>query len=486
MKQTYISSINRTKIGYVLAGGAMLFRDISSELLDWVKADNPKCLVIRGARQVGKTTAVLDIPTLHSGEQQILYMNLEEHPELEHLFNSMNAERILEELSFSANVNLSAGVIVFLDEVQAAPSALCAMRYMREHRPDIYYVAAGSLLEMALSKKKISIPVGRMDYNFLGPLTFEEFLMSDGSAERELELIRKWIPGYSFPLAAHRRLVDLLRQFLVVGGMPEAVETYLSSRDTSEVGKIHSSILNTYRDDFAKYASGEELLILRRVFDWVPARAGDKVIYSQISPHLKAGKVRSAIELLSGARVIFPVVHSSGNGVPLNAESRPSVFKLYFLDVGLMSNLTGIVHISQDQILNAEFVNSGRLAEQFIAQHLLFRGPSFELPSLHYWLRKGRISNAEVDFLIHDKGHVIPVEVKTGASGRMKSLMRFIQEKNSSLAVRFDMNPPSIQKVEHMLGNGVGESSRVAFDLLSLPLYMVGEISRLIDWNRIE
>ena len=187
---------------------------------------------------------------------------LEEHPELEHLFDSMDADRILEELSFSANVNLSAGVIVFIDEVQAAPSALGAMAYMRVHRPDLYYVAAGSLLEIALSKKKISIPVGRMDNNFMGPLTFEEFLTSNGSVERELELIRNWTPGNSFSIAAHRRLVDLL----------------------------------------------------------------------------------------TGARVIFPVVHSAGNGVPLNAESRPSVFKLYFLDVGLMSNMTGIVHISLEQV----------------------------------------------------------------------------------------------------------------------------------------
>jgi len=459
----------------------MLYRNISSELLGWLKSDKPKSLVIRGARQVGKTTAVLDIQSIQSGEQQLLYMNLEEHPELEHLFDSMNAERILEELSFSANVNLSGGVIVFLDEVQAAPSALCAMRYLHEHRPDIYYVAAGSLLEIALSKKKISIPVGRMDYNFMGPLTFEEFLVSDGSLERELELIRNWTPGDSFAIAAHRRLADLLRQFLVIGGMPEAVDTYLSSKDISRVGKVHSSILNTYRDDFVKYASGEELLTIRRVFDWVPARAGDKVIYSQISPYLKAKKVRDAIELLTGARVIFPVVHSGGNGVPLNAESRPSVFKLYFLDVGLMSNVTGIVHISSEQVLNSEFVNSGRLAEQFIAQHLLFRGPSFSLPSLHYWLREGKISNAKVDFLIHENERIIPIEVKAGTSGRLKSLMRFMQEKNGSLAVRFDMNPPSMQKVEHMLGNGAGEGCAVSFDLLSLPLYMVGEISRLID-----
>ncbi len=459
----------------------MIYRNIYSELGDWTRSDNPKCLVIRGARQVGKTTAVLSNPSILSGEQKVLYMNLEEHPELEHLFDSMDADLILEELSFSTNVNLSSGNVVFLDEVQAAPSALGAMRYMREHRPDLYYVAAGSLLEIALSKKQISIPVGRMDYSFMGPLTFEEFLISDGSLDRELELVRNWRPDDSFPLAAHKRLLDLLRHFLVVGGMPESVDVFLSSGDLRQVEKVQQSILNTYRDDFAKYASGEELLTLRRVFDWVPARAGDKVIYSHISPDLRARKVRNAIELLTGARVIFPTVYSSGNGIPLNAGSRESVFKLYFLDVGLMSNMTGIVRISQEQIINSGFVNTGKLAEQFIAQHLLFNGPSYESPSLHYWLREGKISNAEVDFLIHEKGRVIPVEVKAGASGRIKSLMRFMQEKDSSFAIRFDSNLPSFQKVEHLLGNGAGESCKVSFDLLSLPLYMVGQISRLTD-----
>jgi len=459
----------------------VIHRNIDVELQKWVQSNSPKCLVIRGARQIGKTTAVLSIPSIRSGDRPILYMNLEEHPELEILFSSMDAERILEELSFSAGTKLSPGTVMFLDEVQAAPSALAALRYMREHRPDVYFVSAGSLLEIALGKKKISIPVGRMDYNFMGPLSFEEFLESDTAMEMELEIIGKWAPGESFPIAAHRRLADKLRQFMITGGMPEAVDVFLSSGDPFQVEKVHSSILNTYRDDFAKYVSGDELLTLRRVFNWVPARAGDKVIYTQISPDLKSAKVRSAIELLSGARVIFPVLHSSGNGIPLNAEMKPSIFKLYFLDVGLMSSMTGITRISQEQILSSEFVNKGRLAEQFIAQHLLFRVPSFQQPSLHYWLREGRTSNAEVDFLISEKGQVLPVEVKSGTSGQLKSLMRFMLDKESSLALRFDMNPPSFQKVDHLLGNGAGKSSRISFDLLSLPLYMVGQISRLVS-----
>ncbi len=429
---------------------------------------------------MGKTTAVIGIPSLQSSRIKILQVNLEEHPELATVIASNDSERILEELSYTADVSLSPGDIVFLDEVQAVASALEAMRYLRERRPDLRYMAAGSLLDTEMSRMRISVPVGRMEYMFMGPLTFEEFLTAGGSADRELELIRSWTPGRPFPQAAHRKLLGFMRRYLVVGGMPEAVDEYLSSGDTRAAGRIHASILNTYRDDFAKYASGDDLMLLRRVFDWVPARAGDKVIYSHIAPDKRADKVRKAIELLSGARVIFPAIHSSGNGVPLSGEVRPLVYKLFFLDVGLMAHMTGISRITEDQVVDHVFVNRGRLAEQFIAQHLLFRGPSWEHPALHYWLRHGRSSNAEVDFLVQSSGSVLPIEVKAGMSGSMKSLLRFISEKGSPLAVRFDTSPPSLQRIDHMLGNGEGQSSRIVCNLLSLPLYMIGEMDRLV------
>ncbi len=464
----------------------MLFRHAFDDFKLWVESSNPKCLVFRGARQVGKTTVVGNTPNLFDGKINIVTINLEEHPELSAVFASNDAAGILEELSFIAGSQLSTGDIVFLDEIQAATSALQAMRYLREHRPDLRFVAAGSLLETEIAEGRISVPVGRMEYQYMGPLTFEEFLIAHPEYSMELDLIKSWTPGMPFPQAAHKKLLNLLRRFLIVGGMPEAVDDYIVSGGTAGASRIHASILNTYRDDFAKYSSKEKLLLLRKVFDWVPARAGDKVIYSQISSDARAHKVSQAIDLLSSARVIFPVWHSSGNGVPLGAEANPAVFKLFFLDVGLMAHMTGISRITDEQIRSNEFINKGRLAEQFIAQHLLFREPSYERPVLHYWLREKKNSNAEVDFLIQSRGKVIPVEVKAGKTGSMKSLLRFIQEKNTSLAVRFDTNPPSIQAIEHKLGNGAGSSNRVVFDLLSLPLYMVSEMQRLLKCSLTE
>lgn len=459
----------------------MLFRYAFDDFKLWIESENPKCLVLRGARQVGKTTVAGSIPNLPGRKINIMTVNLEEHPELSDVFTSNDAARILEELTFITGSRLSAGDIVFLDEIQAATSALQAMRYLLEHRPDLRFVAAGSLLDTEISEGSISVPVGRMEYQYMGPLSFEEFLIAHSECSMELDLIKNWIPGMPFPQAAHRKLLNLLRVYLVVGGMPEAVDDYIVSGGTDGVGRIHASILNTYRDDFAKYTSKEKLLLLRKVFDWVPARAGDKVIYSQIARDTRANRVSQAIDFLSSARVIFPVWHSSGNGIPLGAEANPDVFKLFFLDVGLMAHMTGISRITDEQIRSNEFVNKGRLAEQFIAQHLLFKNPSYERPVLHYWLREKKNSNAEVDFLIQNKGRVVPVEVKAGKTGSMKSLLRYIQEKKTPLAVRFDANPPSIQAVDHRLGNGAGKSSSVVFDLLSLPLYMVGEMRRLLE-----
>jgi len=458
----------------------MIYRDVLLQIEAWQRSVEPKILVLRGARQVGKTTAVSQLPSLAGRGAKVLQVNLEEHPELERSFATNDAERILEELFFTAGAVPAEGDIVFLDEVQAAPSALQAMRYLREHRPDLRFVAAGSLLEVALGRRNISMPVGRMEYLFMGPLTYREFLGAQGSFDMERELMRSWIPGKPFPQAAHGKLLSVLRKYLIVGGMPEAVARFVATGDSMEVGRVHASILNTYRDDFVKYASGEDLLLLRRVFDWVPARAGDKVVYTKIAADRRAAAVRTAIELLCDARVIFPAVHSSGNGLPLSSEVRPSVYKLFFLDVGLMAHMTGVSRISGDMMLDHDFINRGRLAEQFVAQHLLFRRPSWERPSLHYWLRSGRSSNAEVDFLVEGGRSVVPVEVKAGSSGSMKSLMRFVQEKSVPLAVRFDANPPSLQRVEHRLADGWGGSRPVQFDLLSLPLYMVDEIDRLV------
>jgi hypothetical protein len=457
----------------------MIYRYVLNELERWLTSPKPKCLLLRGARQVGKTTAVRTLPSVRNGTVGLCEVNLERHPGLEGVFSRRDPGRILEEIAFTAGRSPLPGDIVFLDEVQAAPSAFPALRYLAEDYPDIRWIAAGSLLDAELRKSDSPVPVGRMQYLFMGPLSIEEYMEGIGNLGMELDLIRQWEPERPFPAAAHRNLSEALRRFLAVGGMPEVTEAGLQAGNAEDVSRLQASILNTYRDDFAKYASRSELSLIRRVFDWVPARAGDKVIYSHISPQSRAGKVRRAVEYLTDARVIAPAVHSHGNNLPLGAEARPRVYKLYFLDVGLAAHATGISKVDPERLHSREFINSGRLAEQFVAQHLLFRSHSWERPSLFYWLREGRSSNAEVDFLLEGPQGVVPLEVKAGASGSMKSLLRFVLEKGSSTAVRLDMSPPSLQRVQHKIGTGSGSKS-VSFDLLSLPLYMVEQITRLL------
>ena len=453
----------------------MIYRDVLKDIENWLSSRRPKCLVLGGARQVGKTTAIRSLPAVRSGRSGLCELNLERHPGMEEVFSGKDTGRMLEEIAFTAGRSPNPGDIVFLDEVQAAPSAFSALRYLAEDFPDLRWLAAGSLLDAELRESVSPVPVGRMQYLFMGPLSVEEFIEGSGDLGMELELLREWQPGRSFPAAAHRNLCEALRRFFVVGGMPEVAEAWLETGRAEEVARLQASILNTYRDDCAKYASSKDLSIVRRVFDRVPVMAGDKVIYSHIAPEHRAEKVRRAIEYLTDARVISPAVHSHGNGLPLGAETSPDVYKLYFLDVGLVSHTTGISRIDPNTLLSRKFINSGRLAEQLAAQHLLYRAPSWERPELYYWLRQGRTGNAEVDFLLEGPQGVVPLEVKAGASGSMKSLLRFVMEKGSPTAVRLHMNPPSLQRIQH----GIGTES-VSFDLLSLPLYMVGQIGRLL------
>lgn len=454
----------------------MIYRDVMRDIEDWLSSRRPKCLVLRGARQVGKTTAIRSLPAVRRGETGLCEVNLERHPGLEEVFSGKDTGRILEEIAFTAGGAPDPGDIVFLDEVQAAPSAFSALRYLAEDFPELRWAAAGSLLDLELKDSVSTVPVGRMQYLFMGPLSFEEFIEGTGELGMELELLRGWEPGRSFSPAAHRNLCEALRKFFVVGGMPEVAEAWLETGRAEEVARLQASIINTFRDDCAKYASSTDISLLRRVFDRVPATAGDKVIYSHIAPEHRAGKVRRAIEYLTDARVISPAVHTHGNGLPLGAEATPDVYKLYFLDVGLAAHTTGMSRLDQNTLLSRKFINSGRLAEQLIAQHLLYRAPSWERPELYYWLRAGRTGNAEVDFLLEGPRGVVPLEVKAGASGSMKSLLRFVMEKGSPTAVRLDMNPPSLQRIQHGIG-----TERVSFELLSLPLYMVGQTGRLLS-----
>jgi len=439
-------------------------RIAESELVSWKDRAGRKPLIVRGARQVGKTYLVETFGK--SCFQSILTVNLEQREELHPLFNRMEARRIVQELSLYFNLPVVPGrTLLFLDEIQACPKAIACLRYFQEELPDLHVVAAGSLLDFSLREFKHAVPVGRIEYLHLNPLTFQEFLEALGENALADHLARFHI-GDDLGDALSAKLRDLLRVYYFVGGMPAAVAAYAQRNDLLEVQRVLSSITTTLQDDFAKYGTRAQQRSMRRVLRYIPLNIGRKVRYVNISREARADELRTALELLELSRIVTLVRHSSANGMPLGAEASDRHFKPLLLDVGLCNNLCGLSLPDAAALLT---VQEGRLAEQFVGQELRSLGPAFAENPLFFWHREQKNANAEVDYLRAHEDRVIPIEVKAGTTGSLKSLQVFLAEKKRDFAVRFNMDQPS-------LGSFSGTDSR----LLSLPLYLTGQIDRLI------
>lgn len=452
-------------------------RHAESYLIEWISSDRRKPLVLRGARQVGKTTLVRDFAK--NNNLDLYEINLEQFPELADVFETRNMEKIIHALEFAIEKGSFIGKnkILFLDEIQATPAAIHTLRYFYENYPHIPVIAAGSLLEFALSEAKFSMPVGRIEFLYLEPMTFEEFLEASGKTQL-LDLVRTFQIGDDFPITAHNLLLQHLRNYILVGGMPEAVLCFLEDGFQS-VQSSHASILQTYQTDFSKYATKAELLRINKVFSYVPAGIGEKFKYVNVDPHEQARDLKVAFDLLAMARVIKPAWHIDGSGIPLGATLNERVFKPFFLDIGLVNASCGLTWISDEDFQSTNLINEGKLAEQYIAQHLHSLTPCNMEGPLTYWLREGRKNNAEVDFLIQLGTEILPMEIKSGKSGSLKSLHEFARTRQPERAIRFDLNLPSQQIVEVKPRAGANEHS-IEFELHNFPLYLVEQLNRLI------
>lgn len=451
-------------------------RSAEKHLFHWFARETAKPLIIRGARQVGKSTLVRQFAS--NQRLGLFEINLEKHPQLNSVFARLNVDDIIQEMEIVSGKKgvLASDSLLFLDEIQACPQAIPALRYLHEGHPSLKIIGAGSLLEFALTRHNFSMPVGRIEYLYLGPMTFEEFLEAGPDAD-SLEYLLNFRLEENFSPTAHDRLSRALRRFLVCGGMPEVVDA-LRTGSEEDAFRIHAAITETYRDDFAKYATRDELVRLQRLFGAMPRLVGRKLKYVNVDPDMRAAQVRAAVDLLAMAQVIALVFHSDCSGLPLGAGRREDVCKPLFLDVGLLNHMAGIRRIPAAEFQEERFVNEGQMAEQFIGQHLLYAADHETRPALHYWLKEARQNNAEVDYVIQSDSRIVPVEVKAGKSGRLKSLIEFVHRKQVPLAVRFDLNFPSRQVVEHKLTGDPGVAVR--FPLISLPLYLVGQLPRLI------
>lgn len=403
----------------------MIKRELFEHLLNWKKSSKRKPLILQGARQVGKSHLVR---TLGESFEGYVELNFEELPSAGKYFEEdLTPSRIIRDLqAFLGKAIVPGKTLLFLDEVQDCPNAIMALRYFYEKMSDLHIIAAGSLLQFQL--EAIGVPVGRVEILHVNPLSFYEFLGAIGKELLQEEISQNLLNG-SLSDAAHKRLLEATSLYSLIGGMPEVVASYAAEEDLLATQRIQSQIINTYRQDFSKYASDNRLAHVRTVFDAVPRQLGNKFKYSNVDREARSSSISEALDLLVKAEVAKKIFHSSANGVPLGAERKIFDFKCAFVDIGLALRLLGLEYATVKQASALELVNHGALAEQFVAQELLAYRPPFDEPALYYWRREEKGSNAELDYVIEHGSKVIPIEVKAGATGRLRSLILFLSEK---------------------------------------------------------
>lgn len=411
-------------------------RIIDEELKKWAESSAHKPLLLRGARQVGKTYAVRK---LGQSFKHFVELNFEEHPELSAFFEkSMTAAPLVEKLSAYARTAIVPGeTLLFLDEIQACPAALSALRYFWEQMPSLHVIAAGSLLEFALQEIP-SLGVGRLTSRFMYPMTFVEFLRGIGE-ERLVGLLDQADFRHPLEIPFHNRLIEHLRTYMAIGGLPEVVSGYAKSHDLNAAMNSLDDLLLLFQDDFAKYRRRVPLARLSETFRSVSAQAGGKFVFAHVSDRVKSTAVGDALELLVKAGLVLKTVRTSANGIPLGAEADERSFKACLADTGMHQRLLGLDLRNIVTMDDASFVNKGSLAEVYVALQLAALSSARHRPELYYWHREALNAEAEVDYVLQLGERIVPVEVKAGVRGSMKSLHSFMGAKKSSVAVRISL-----------------------------------------------
>jgi predicted AAA+ superfamily ATPase len=446
-------------------------RDFQAVLDRWLASRRRKPLVLRGARQVGKTWLVRDLAK-RSG-RTLVEANFERNPEFARYFAASDPQVVFDELTMALGMDASSErSILFLDEIQAAPEVIAKLRWFAEELPELPVVSAGSLLEFALKDFGHSMPVGRIHYAVVEPMSFPEYLRARNQ-ERILGHLIAWRPGLPISPATHEKATGWFDRYAMVGGMPEAVRADREGAYAAECRVIQRDLIQTYRDDFAKYSGRMDPRLLNDVLMAVVGSLGRKFVYSRVGEGVRHQQARHALELLAMARLCQIIPHSSANGLPLAAQTNQRLRKVALLDTGLAHGLWNTPAnrgFPLRESVSPEI--RGGVTEQLAAQQLRCScaGPG-QSSELFHWRREGGRAG-EIDFLAEISGQIVPVEVKSGAVGSMKSLHQFMRDKSLRFAVRLDRNPPTLQKVA--LETTCGQP--VAYHLLNLPHYLAWRI----------
>lgn len=414
-------------------------RNIDVELLEW--KDNPmrKPLLLRGARQVGKSSAVR-----HFGKEFQFFaeVNFERHKTVKTFFQGdIDIRLIVQKIAIYINVPIEEGkTLLFLDEIQECPEAIMALRFFKEDYPGLHVIAAGSLLEFTL-QELLTFGVGRIHTLFMYPMTFDEFLNANN--ENGLISMKKQADSqHPLDAAFHEKLIEYFRIYLLVGGMPEAVLAWIKTHNFNQCSHIQEDIILTYEDDFSKYKKRVSPDLLRTTLHGICHQPGEKITFKQISADYRSSQIREAVRLLTLAGLVIPVIATSGNGIPLDAEANEKNMKILLLDSGLLLSVLQLEGNLAQHLVELimtgspqDLVKKGGLVEMVAGLELLRNKPCVQRQKMFYWEKSGN-SIAEIDYLDTFHLKVTPIEIKSGTQGGMKSLWQFMREKRLTEAIR--------------------------------------------------
>lgn len=435
-------------------------RDVEADLLAWKNQKKIMPIILRGARQVGKTFLVDRF-----GKEQFTYyisLNFERNPEYKKCFTTLDPANIVKAIELTSGIPIQSGkTLLFFDEIQECPQAIMALRYFKEEMPNLHVIGAGSLLEFILNDENFRMPVGRVQFMYLSPLSFGEYLHASGHVHLR-EYLASICLGDVIEEIVHLKLLRLVREYFALGGMPAAVSEYLDSKSLLQCQTIQTSILTTFRKDFGKYANRMPHKHLQTIFAKVPGLIGQWLKYSTLDPETSPSTLKNALQKLCDAGLIILVHATSGSGIPLISHVNEKKCKYLFLDVGLAQRACnlGLELLFKENLI---LINDGALAEQFVGQELIAYTRREVADNLFSWLREEKNSSAEIDFLIAVDSHIVPIEVKAGAIGSLRSLKIFLSEKKCPLGVRISETPFSLTQ-----------------NILSIPFYLIEQLPRLV------
>lgn len=412
-------------------------RIISYYLQQWKADPQRKPLILRGARQVGKTHSVR---ALGKTFDHFVEVNFEKQNEIKSLFEGdLDPEKIIRDLSLLTQKKIiPQKTLLFLDEIQEMPRAITALRYFYEKLPSLHVIAAGSLVDFAIDH--VGVPVGRVSFLYLHPMSFFEYLIALGENTLAEEILTHEIEEtLSDPV--HQKLLRLLGEYLAIGGMPEVVKNWVEKKNMETCVDIQRLLVEAYRQDFQKYSKNYQLKYVNLIFNNLPRLVGKNIKYTHFSTEYRKRELEPCLELLIKANIAHKITNTSGNSMPLGALSNPEKFKLIFLDIALAQAMLGLD--VKEWFLNPEsvLVNQGSMVESYVGQELLAYNGSTYSPELYYWQKESRGSHAEVDYLISKDNRIIPIEVKSGEGRSLKSLRLFLElYPGSPFGMRFSVH----------------------------------------------